>query len=416
MKVIKLLNIKELVNATKGKYINGDLNFIPREYVIDSRMVVEETFFIPIVGENTDGHKYIIDTVKKGASGFFISSSCFDKKNIIKNSLDINSNICIIEVNDTKEALYKAGEYNRNKHIDIPVVAVTGSVGKTSTREMIASVLSTEKNVLVTKANYNSIIGAPIMALQIDDQDICVFEIGTDFHGEIERLSNLTKPDIGVITIIGTAHIGVFGSREGIFNEKIQITSNMKPKSTLIVNSDDNYLQELEDVEKYNVIKYNDSDILEINEDEKITFKTKIYNKIESITLNQIGMHNVKNAICAIKVAEKFGISKDNIILGINNYKNFSRRMEKIVLKNNVVLIDDTYNASIDSMQSGLKTVDNMKAKRKIAVLGDMLELGELSANLHYEVGTLFKELNYDKLFLVGNETKKLAKGAKRIC
>ena len=260
--------------------------------------------------------------------------------------------------------MYKAGEYNRNKHIDIPVIAVTGSVGKTSTREMIASVLSTQKNVLVTKANYNSLIGTPIMALQIKDQDACVFEIGTDSFGEIEKLSNLIKPDIGVITIIGTAHIGIFGSRENIFKEKIQITSHMKNNSTLIVNADDDYLGSLESIKNINIVKFSKKDIISINQNDNISFKILVYGKEENITLNQIGMHNVKNAICAIKVAEKLGISKDNIIKGIGNYKNFSRRMEKIVLKNNITLIDDTYNASIDSMKSGLQTINNLPRKK----------------------------------------------------
>lgn len=359
-----MLSIKELVCATNGRYINGNQDLIPKEYVIDSREVDDSSFFIPIIGKNTDGHKYILDVVKKGSIGFFINSSCKDKDEIIRNSIIENNNICIIEVDDTKEALYKAGEYNRNKHIDIPVIAVTGSVGKTSTREMIASVLSTQKNVLVTKANYNSLIGTPIMALQIKDQDACVFEIGTDSFGEIEKLSNLIKPDIGVITIIGTAHIGIFGSRENIFKEKIQITSHMKNNSTLIVNADDDYLGSLESIKNINIVKFSKKDIISINQNDNISFKILVYGKEENITLNQIGMHNVKNAICAIKVAEKLGISKDNIIKGIGNYKNFSRRMEKIVLKNNITLIDDTYNASIDSMKSGLQTINNLPRKK----------------------------------------------------
>ena len=411
-----MLNLKELEYATKGKYINGNLEFIPREYIIDSRHVNEKTFFIPIVGKKIDGHEFIIDTVKKGAVGFFINADYKNKDEVVKTCININKDICIIEVKDTKEALYMAGEYNRNKHINIPVIAVTGSVGKTSTREMIASVLATEKKVLVTKYNYNSLIGAPIMALEIGNQDVCVLEIGTDFVGEIERLSNLTKPDVGVITIIGSAHIGVFGSREGIFNEKFQITTHIKEESLLVVNGDDDFLQKIDNTEKYEVIYFKDSDILEFSEKEYITFKTKIYKEIEEIKLNALGLHNVKNAICAIKIAEKFGITKENIIKGISNYKNFTRRMEKIHLKNNIILIDDTYNASIDSMKSGLKTVNNIKERRKIAVLGDMLELGDMSKELHYEVGKMFKDLNFEKLMLLGNESKNIAKGAKRIC
>lgn len=409
-----MLDIKELVKATKGKLINGNEGFIPRKYVIDSRNIEENPFFIPIVGENTDGHKYITNAVKEGICGFFINTNYEDKDKVIKESIDINLNICIIEVEDTKQALYMAGEYNRNKHIDIPVVAVTGSVGKTSTREMIASVLRTEKDTLVTKANYNSLIGAPIMALEMENQDICVFEIGTDFNGEIERLSNLMKPNIGVITIIGTAHIGIFGSREGIYNEKIQITTHMQENSTLIVNGDDDFLNLLENKEKYNVKKFKNSDAYDILQDMNgIKFKANIYDKEEEIFINEIGSHNIKNAICAIKVAECLNLSKDNIIKGIANYRNFSRRLEKIRLSNDILLVDDTYNASIDSMKSGLKTIDKINGKRKIAVLGDMLELGDFSKDLHYQVGQTFKELSYDKLYVLGKEAKYIADGAK---
>ena len=405
-----MLNIKELVIATKGKLINGDESFIPRKYVIDSRNVDEKPFFIPIIGESTDGHKYIVDAVNNGICGFFINKDYTDKENVIKFSININKDICIIEVDDTKEALYKAGEYNRKKHIDIPVVAVTGSVGKTSTREMISSVLRTEKNVLTTKGNYNSLIGAPIMALEMENQDICVFEIGTDSVGEIEKLSNLVKPNIGVITVIGTAHIGIFKSREGIFNEKIQITSHMIKPAILIVNGNDDYLVNVNSNDKYDVIKYYSEDAKNIVQNtDNIEFESSIYNKLNTLTINQIGVHNVKNAICAIKVGECLGISTSSIIKGISNYKNFSRRLEKISLKDNITLIDDTYNASIDSMKSGLKTVNEIKAKRKIAVLGDMLELGDFSAKLHSEIGKVINTLNYDIIYLFGKEAKNIA-------
>lgn len=408
-----MLKVIELVKATNGNLLNGDLDFIPKDYIIDSRNIVSNPFFVPIIGEKTDGHNYIVDAVKCGICGYFINKNCNNKENIINETKKINKNIVIVEVENTKEALYKAGEYNRNKHINIPVIAVTGSVGKTSTREMIASVLKTEKKVLVTKYNYNSIIGAPIMALQIEDQDVCVLEIGTDYKGEIERLSNLLKPNIGVITMIGTAHIGNFGSRKNIFNEKIQIISHMQENSSLVLNKNDDFLSKLKLDSNISIKYFDNSDIVELKEDiNGIEFKTNIYGKKEIVKLSEIGLHNAKNAICAIKIAEIFNLSVNNILKGINNYKNFSRRLEKIRIKDNILLIDDTYNASIDSMKSGLETVNKLNAKRKIAVLGDMLELGEFSEEIHSEVGKMFKNLHYDMLYVLGNKAKYISKEA----
>jgi UDP-N-acetylmuramoyl-tripeptide--D-alanyl-D-alanine ligase len=410
-----MLNINELVLATKGKLVNGDLNIIPQEYAIDSREIKEADFFVPVIGEKTDGHKYIIDCVKKGIIGFFISSNYLKKDEVAKESIKINKEICIVEVEDTSLALYEAAKFNRIKHIDIPVVAVTGSVGKTSTREMIASVLSEENTLLVTKKNYNSFIGLPIMVLKMDKQDICVLEVGIDKLYEMEALSDLLKPDICVITMIGTAHIGVLGSKDNIFSEKLKITNNIKGISTLIINSDDDYLKQIENSSKYLIEKFSIKDVGNvIYEDASINFETNIYNESKKIVINEIGKHNIYNALCAIKVAQSFKIKTDNILRGIAKYRNFSKRLEKKIIGENILIIDDTYNASIDSMISGLEAVNKIKGKRKIAVLGDMLELGEYSKKLHEEVGESFKSLNYDKLYTLGKEAKNISETAKK--
>lgn len=410
-----MLNFKELIEATNGTYINGNFELIPKNYVIDSRIIQEGDFFVPIIGEKNDGHDYILDTVKKGISGFFINKNNRNKNVIIDKSIKLNKDICIIEVEDTFKALYNAGRINREKNIDIPVVAVTGSVGKTSTREIISSVLKQKYNVLTTEKNYNSLIGVPIMALKIDKQDICVLEAGVDHFNEMELLSNILKPDVCVITNIGTAHIGTFKTGENILKEKIQITNHIKGKSKLIVNEDNTYLTKIENNVNYTVEKISIDNVSDINFDgEKIEFMTRLYGEKNKLQINALGNHNIYNALVAIKVGEIFDISKDKIIDGIAKYKNFSRRLEKKVTKNNVILIDDTYNASIDSMKSGLITVNNMKAERKIAVLGDMFDLGEKSNEIHLNLAEVFEILNYDYLFTLGNAAKNIALGAKK--
>ena len=409
-----MLNIDELIIATKGKYINGKLSVIPKEYVIDSRQIKQDDFFVPIVGEKTDGHKYIMDCVKNNIIGYFISCNYIEKDIIIKESIKLNPDICIVEVEDTSVALYEAAKFNRNKHIDIPVVAVTGSVGKTSTREMIASVLNQENKVLVTKKNYNSYIGLPIMILQMDKQDICVLEVGIDKIGEMELLSKLLKPDIAVITMVGTAHIGVFGNRENIFKEKLKIANDIKGFATVIINEDDTYLKQIENTNKYVVQKFGIKQVRNIVQEETyISFETNIYNETETVIINEMGNHNIYNALCAIKVAQFFDIKTKKILKGIAEYKNFSKRLEKKIIGDNILIIDDTYNASVDSMISGLEATNNIKGDRKIAVLGNMLELGSYSKELHQQVGKMFGKLNYDKLYTLGEEAKNISDIAK---
>lgn len=409
-----MLDINELLKATNGKYINGNRLKRPLNYCIDSRIVQKEDFFVPVVGENVDGHEYIIDCIKKGIVGFFVNSNYLKKEQLINESININKELCIVEVDNAQNALYDAGKYNRQKHINIPVIAVTGSVGKTSTREMIASVLKTSKNVLVTEKNYNSCIGAPIMALKMDNQDVCVLEAGIDKIGEMTLLTNLLKPDISVITCIGTAHIGNFGSQDIIFSEKIKIFESMKKDAIAIVNGDDKFLVNLKDTNNYSIKKYYIDSITDISQNEnKIDFTTNIYGKSSQVRINEIGNHNVYNALCAIKIGEIFGLDIQEIVKGISNYKNFARRLEKKKI-GDITIIDDTYNASIDSMKSGLITVNNLESKRKIAILGDMLELGSFSTEIHSGLGEVFKILKFDFLLTLGKEAKNIAISANK--
>ena len=184
-----MLKVREILEATKGKLINGNENIDIKKYEIDSRMLEEDTFFIPLKGEKVDSHQFILQCVKKKASGFFIESNYKDKDEIIEKSKTINANIIIIEVMDTQKALVDLAIYNRQKHIEVPVIAITGSVGKTSTREMIASVVERKYSMLVTKKNYNSNIGLPLMMLELDKQEVCVLEAGMNHKDEMNELS-----------------------------------------------------------------------------------------------------------------------------------------------------------------------------------------------------------------------------------
>ena len=404
-----MLKVKELLEATNGKLLNGNLDDEINNYKIDSREVKSGDFYIPIVGENVDGHRFINDTVKNNCSGFFVSN--IDSIDIQKIK-EVNKDIIIIEVEDTKKALVDNGIYTRNKHKDIEVVAITGSVGKTSTREIVSSVLSQQKNILVTEKNMNSYIGMPLMTLKLEEQEMAVLEAGIDFVGEMDILNKLLVPDVAVVTNIGTSHIGKFGSQDIIFQEKTKIADGLKGKKILLLNGDDEYLRRYEN-SSVKILYYSikDAKNIVINEN-TIEYDTLIYNKEEHIVVNALGNHNILNSLVAIKIGEIYNISVDKIKRGIFQYQNISRRMEKISF-NNITIIDDTYNASPSSMQSGLISIDEIKDKRKIAVLADILELGDYAKEIHLKMGKVFKELKYDVLIAYGENMKYLIENAK---
>ena len=404
-----MLKVKELLEATNGKLLNGNLEDEINNYKIDSREVKSGDFYIPIVGENVDGHRFINDTVKNNCSGFFVSN--IDSIDIQKIK-EVNKDIIIIEVEDTKKALVDIGIFNRNKHKDIEVVAITGSVGKTSTREIVSSVLSQQKNILVTEKNMNSYIGMPLMTLKLEAQEMAVLEAGIDFVGEMDILNKLLVPDVAVVTNIGTSHIGKFGSQDIIFQEKTKIANGLKGKKILLLNGDDEYLRRYENP-SVKILYYSikDAKNIIINEN-TIEYDTLIYNKEEHIIVNALGNHNILNSLVAIKIGEIYNISVDKIKRGIFQYQNISRRMEKISF-NNITIIDDTYNASPSSMQSGLISIDEIKDKRKIAVLADILELGDYAKEIHLKMGKVFKDLKYDVLIAYGENMKYLIENAK---
>ncbi len=396
-----MLSIQEILNATNGNLLSGSKDEVIKEYEIDSRKVNENMFFIPIVGEKVDAHTYILDVVSQGAVGFFIESNYEKKDEVIKKSLDINNKLCIIEIKNSVKALHDIAKFNREKHLNIPLIAVTGSVGKTSTKEIISSVLETEYTVLKTEKNFNSEIGLPLMLLKLENQDVAVLEHGISNIGEMKYLVEASKPNMAVITNIGTSHIEFLKTKKNIYKEKLDIAKGMDGK--LFVNGDDELLKET---------KISNTDTYSISEASKIIysklgveFDCNIYGELSTITINQYGKHNIYNSIVAIRIGEIFNITKNNILKGIANYKNYDRRFEVINLENGITLIDDTYNASFDSMKSGLDTLNMMRDCYKIAILGDMLELGEYSKSSHENVGLLFSNYNINELLTFGDRS-----------
>jgi UDP-N-acetylmuramoyl-tripeptide--D-alanyl-D-alanine ligase len=429
------ISIKEVMEAVDGKIIYGSEDGMISSVSTNSKEMNQGSLFIPIVGENRDAHDFIEDAYKNGAIACFTS-----KKDIY------HKNITCIKVEDTKEALQRLGTYYRSK-FPIPVIGITGSVGKTTTKEMISAVLSMKYNVLKTAGNMNSQVGLPLMMLRLEkEHEIAVIEMGISEEGEMERLAAIAKPDIAVITNIGVSHIAQLKTKENIRKEKMNIINEFHDNSILFVNGDDPLLHELavtyssqnfDKIDLYDktYVKFGASFVTSFGTEESCDYKAtnirveggKTYFTLiksnkkqeltnlvqEEIVLNVLGRHNIYNALCSLAIAEYYNVEFSMAKKGLESYRPIAMRGE-IKEGNGIKVIDDTYNASPDSMISGIHVLlDVENVRRRIAVLADVLELGDLSEKCHYDVGVFISNKNIDELVTIGNQARFIAKAVK---
>lgn len=403
------MKIKEILTVTNGKLTNGNEEEECRNYKIDSREIKTGDTFVSVRSDKENNIKNIEDAIKNGAKTCII----YNKEPRIK-KVDIN----IIEVEDTQKALQQMATYKRNKY-NIPVVAITGSVGKTSTKDIVASVMSMKYKVLKTQGNMNNEIGLPLTILSLENEEAICVEMGMNHLGEIRTLANIAKPTLAIITNIGTAHIGNLGSRENILKAKLEILEALQG-DTVIINNDNDLLNEwARKDKKYKKITYgitNNSNYMakDIKAFENKSEYNLVGDKLKEDTKVIVpvgGEHFVLNSLCAISAGKYLGIPTDEIIKGIEKFELTKKRMEIVKGKNGATIINDTYNANYDSMKAAINYLQNIENKRKIAILGDMLELGDYAEELHELVGKEIKDI--DILITVGELAKNIAKNAK---
>ena len=397
------MKVYEIVEATQGILVSGnkddEINFFSQ----DSRQMKNGGMYIPLKGERFDGHNFIESAFQTGAQAIISEKDVKYEDKIV------------IKVKDTYQALKDMASYLRN-HRPVKVVGVTGSVGKTSTRDMVYSVVKQKYKTLKTEGNYNNEIGLPLTILRYHDEEILVLEMGMNHLQEMSRLSMIARPDIACITNVGTAHIGELGSRENILKAKLEITDGMKEGSTLIINQDNDMLQTVE-LPHLNVVRVGKGKEASIQashivlEETKSSFEVEYQGKQEIIEVPVQGEHNISNALIAIAVGIALNISLEDIKKGIQEFKLTKNRMD-ILEKNHKTIIDGTYNASVDSMKSSIDVLTNYK-KRKVAILADMLELGDYSQQLHEEVGNYVATKEIDVLICIGKEAKYMYQKAK---
>lgn len=408
------MKVEDIIKATNGRLLVGDPQEDCENFCTDTRKIQKGDIYVGLKGEKFNGNEYYKEALEKGAKVAVISGI-----EVTKEDLDQYKDKTIIEVKDSLEAFGDIAAYKRDLY-DIPVVQITGSVGKTSTRDIIANVVRTQYKTLQTEGNQNNAIGLPTTLLKLKDHEAVVVESGMNHLGEIRYLGKIAKPTVAVITNIGTAHIGFLGSRENILKAKLEILENLKPDGYIVINNDNDMLNKWakEDTkykkytfgidEKSDVMAYN----IKVNENYS-TYNVKIDNKEYSVKVPVSGVHFVYNSLCAIAVGNLLNISPENIIKGIETFTLTKNRMEIDKIKDNVTVINDAYNASYDSMKAAIEYLKGIPGDRKIAVLGDMFELGEFSEEIHRKVGIEVFTHKIDVLLTVGNESKYIAEEVK---
>lgn len=393
------LSLDEIVKATKGKLLLNNNKEV--EYIsTSSKDIKENTLFIPIKGEKYDGHAFLEDAYNNGCRIFIID----------KNHEFYKKDISLIEVNDTLLALGSLARFYLDK-FNVDLIGVTGSVGKTSTRDIIYSVLNEKYKTLKNELNYNNEIGIPKTLFNLDySYEKAVIEMGLDRKGDISYFKTIAPLKVAVISNIGLSHIANFENQEGIFHAKMEIAEHFNKENTLIVNGDDNFLKTLKGKKlPYNLLTYGfdkDSTIYCVSYEivnGKINFKVNFKNKVYDYTIPSIAKHNIYNAMSAILIGNLYNLTYEEIKKGLESVS-FTEGRLTIINKKDITIINDCYNASLDSIKSALNVLSTFKT-RKVAILGDVLETGSYEEEIHKNIGKSIIG-NTDILILVGNSIK----------
>ena len=404
------VSVSYVAKATAGRITRDNSQLVINNVSIDSRKIPEHCLYIPIVGERNDGHTFIESAIQNGAEAFVYDPTRFDIS-----TANIPEGVAAIEVNDTWHALANlASQYRID--LGVKVIAVTGSVGKTTTKEFLYSVLSIKFKTSKTQGNLNNQYGVPLTLLAIpDDTEYAIVEMGMNHFGEISLLSKIARPDYAVISNIGVAHIENLGSRRGIFRAKMEVVDGMKTSGTLVVNGDDDMLRTLPGKVPQRVATFG----LDRSCDRAASQIEVVRDGVTFVAMHQRfnihipGKHNVYDAMAAISLGEILGMSTEEMCVGVSRCKGEANRMQ-LTESEGIVYINDAYNANPVSMKAAIDTICEMPCDgRRIVVLGDMFELGEQALDMHKEIGKYCANSRVDILVSAGSFAKDMVAEAK---
>lgn len=408
------IKVKDIIRECNGKLIYGNEDLLCENYSKDTRTIEKGDIYLGIKGEKFNGSAFYKDALQKGAKGCILQDVEVDVE-----ELNQYNEIFIILVDNVVEALQKLAAYKRSLY-DIPIIGITGSVGKTSTKDVVANVLAQKYKVLKTEGNYNNEIGLPLTILKLRDHEAMVVEMGMSAFGEISLLTKIARPTAAIITIIGSSHIGELGSRENILKAKLEILEGLDEHGCLILNNDNDLLHSWyeNNTDNHKHITYgieNNSMLMAKNivlKENSTQYEIEYDEKTYTINVPIAGKHYVYNTLAGICIGIKYGIEMKKIIKGISEFTLTKRRMEIIKNSNGTTIINDSYNASYESTKAALEYVGSTKNYPKIAVLGDILELGTFSKQMHENVGKEVVKNNIDILITVGEQAINIAEKA----
>jgi len=411
--------LKEIERITEGELLQGDAGRHFNDISIDSRNIDPGDLFIAIKGENFDGHDFVADALDKGAAGVLISRrELYQQKLLQRNNGSVPS---VLMVKDTLQALQEIAGFQREKN-RIPFIGITGSNGKTTSKEMIASVLGTRYAVLKNEGNYNNHIGVPLTLLRLEaSHEIGVVEMGMSGMGEIRRLCEIARPETGIVTNISTAHLEFLGSLERVKEAKGELVEFINEQGTVVLNADDPMVMDLKDRVRGRLLTYGIEDSRSDVRADRIqdrgiegsTFLLRMQNKEIEVRLSVIGSHNISNALAAASAGLVHHIGLEDIKKGLEAFRGLSMRMEILSLEDEVKVINDSYNANPFSMKKAIEALSKARrGGRTFLVAGDMLELGDISEKAHKEIGEFAAERAVDFLIVVGELASFIAKGA----
>jgi len=392
---MELLYVNEVIKATKGKLVKGGQNFPIKGISIDSRSIEKDDLFVAIKGERFDGHDFIGNAVKNGASGAIVSRSISVTQPL--------SSAFVIKVNDTLKALQNLAKYYRQK-FDIPIIGITGSNGKTTVKDMAENILSQKLRITGTIGNHNSQVGLPLTVFRLSkDSEAGIFETGISSYKEMEKLGEIVCPDIAVITNINIAHMQYFRTIENLVNAKAKLLEFVPKEGTAILNADDEYFSFLKAAAKCRVISFGIKNKADVTADDVNLLSTStefLLNGAYKINMPTLGIHNVYNALAAASVSLQFSEDMNLVREGLRDFKSPEMRMQIIKTKD-ITVINDAYNANPASTGAALEVLRSVKG-RKVFIFADMSELGTCEESEHKKIGKLVSESQIDIFITVG--------------